>query len=40
MTAVPASSKVLVGAPALIKPSAMPAAEVMPSLTSRIDARA
>src|SRR5689334_14912002 len=40
MTAVPASSMVLVDAPALIKPSAMPAADVMPSLTSRIDARA
>jgi hypothetical protein len=31
MTAVPASSKVLVDTPALIKPSAMAAADVMPS---------
>lgn len=35
MTAVPANSMALVDAPALIKPSAMPAADVMPSLTSR-----
>jgi hypothetical protein len=40
MTTAPANSKVLVDAPALIKPFAMPAAEVMPWLTSRIDARA
>src|SRR6266536_1969241 len=31
---------VLVDAHALVKPSVMPAADVMPSLTSRIDARA
>src|SRR3984957_4641375 len=40
MTAVPASSRVLAEAPALMKPSATPAADVMPSLMSRIDFRA
>jgi hypothetical protein len=38
VTAVPANSRVLVDAPTLIKPSAIPAADVMPSLMSRIDA--
>jgi hypothetical protein len=40
MTAVPPNSKVVTEAPALRKPSAMPAADVMPSLMSRIDSRA
>src|ERR1700684_230951 len=37
MTAVPASSRVLVDAPAMTKPSATPAADMMPSLTSTTD---
>src|SRR5580693_5905750 len=40
MSAVPASSSVLSEAPALMKPSATPAADVMPSLMSKIDFRA
>src|ERR1700744_5116639 len=40
MTAVPASSRVLADTPALMKPSAIPAADVIPSLTATAEAGA